>query len=66
MTRYRTNVEIILVDMETDLAVAKYRFNSFFSHSQLCLKKEKLLKTRLPANLRSKNLKKTNKKRKGG
>ncbi|MBU4256937.1 hypothetical protein KJ586_02475 [Patescibacteria group bacterium] len=62
MPRYGTNVEVILADMETDPELDKYRFQSSFFHPQ----KEELFKTGLPANLRAKNLKRKNKKRKGG
>ncbi len=64
MPRYGINVESILADIETDPALEKYRFLS--SCPQPSLKKEELFKTGLPANLRAKNLKRKNKKRKGG
>lgn len=59
MPKYGVNIDVILADMETDPALEKYFLQPSF-------KKEELFKTRLPANLRAKNLKRTTKKRKGG
>lgn len=59
MPRYGINVESVLADMETDPTLEKYFLQPSF-------KKEELFKTRLPANLRAKNLKRKIKKRKGG